>query len=236
MPFLKNIFKITENKLLPKADKIQKYIQPYLEAGSNINLVDIGAHSGSFTDDIEKYYVIENAILAEPIPSLASHLNNKYQAKKYSIYPNVVSEKDGDQIDFYINEFAETSSILKIQTQMEELSEVKAKLVEKVTVTTRTLDALVKQENFSKIDLLKIDVQGSEHLVIKGAEIALKKTRFVWIELSLKPLYHGTSMYYEIIKQMQESGFILLELSPGYRSPKQELLQVDALFSNNLIV
>lgn len=233
----KNIFKSKGYKnVFSTANKIQDYIVPYLGMGTQINLVDIGAHSGDFTNDILRLYTVMNGLLAEPIPSLAEKLKNKYSSKGYSVYPNAFTDRDDDLIDFYINDFAETSSMLRIQTQMEELSDVKTQLVEKVTVRTRTLDSVIKENAFPKIDLLKIDVQGSEHLVLLGAKNALKQTRYVWIELSFKPLYLNSSIYYEIITLMQEQGFYLLELSPGHRSPKRELLQVDALFANNRII
>jgi len=80
--------------------------------------------------------------------------------------------------------------------------------------------------------LLKIDVQGVEHLVLEGGKQALLNTSFVWMELSFKPLYIGSSVFHDIYSMMEKSGFILLELSPGHRSPINELLQADALFAN----
>jgi FkbM family methyltransferase len=230
-----HIFKKILNQFKPQVipDNIKKYIIPYLPSGSVIQMIDIGAHQGKFTDDLLNHYTVKEAILIEPIPRLANLLKNKYPTNKYHIYQNVVSDNDEIAIDFFINEFAETSSLLKIRSEMKELENVATQLVSRVKVVARTLDAIVAESGFRYIDLIKLDVQGAEHLVIKGATNTLTKTKLLWTELSFKPLYEDSSIFHQIYELLVENNFVLLELSPGYRASNRELLQVDALFVNS---
>ena len=69
-------------------------------------------------------------------------------------------------------------------------------------------------------------------LVLAGAEQALKHTSFAWIEVSFKQLYDNSILFSDIYNMMAQAGFILIEISPGHRSLKGELLQADALFKN----
>jgi len=207
------------------------FISNHLKS-NEITIIDIGAHRGDFIDNIKKHFNILSAVLIEPIPELAKYLSKKYESDFFHIIQNVVTDQDFNSKEFHINEFGETSSILKIRKEMTELSDINTRVKETIKVTTRTLDSIVSDLRLNKIDLVKIDVQGAEHLVLKGSEKSLKLTSFVWIEMSLKPLYKGSSVFHDIYEIMEKYGFALLELSPGHRSATKELLQVDALFIN----
>jgi FkbM family methyltransferase len=234
---MRNIFEFVKLKLKfwPKkflSDKIEIYLTKYLTNLAGITIVDVGANRGHFVAQIEKHYSINNAILIEPIPELADHLKLMFTRENFYIYQNVLSDKDRFSIEFQVNEFAETSSVLDFDTKLKELANVNTKLARKELASTRTLDSIITELKLPNIDLIKIDVQGIEHLVIRGGRETLTKTRFIWVELSFKPLYVGSSVFQDIYQLMNENGFILLEISPGHRSPINELLQADALFAN----
>lgn len=213
-------------------DKIELYLEKYLDKDKSITLVDAGAHRGDFVDQIKKHYKIDKAILIEPIPDLAQFLKSKYSDDNIDVYQNALTEKDYESIDFQINEYQETSSILPFKSELKELANVNTRMAKKETVVTRTLDSIIHKAKLNSIDLIKIDVQGAEHLVLAGATNTVMSTKYIWIELSFKPLYIGSSVFHNIYSLMEQNGFVLLEISPGHRSPANELLQADALFGN----
>jgi len=234
-------FQYAKNKLksllkTSQKDKIETYLTKYLSGFKSISIIDIGAHRGAFIDQLEKHYDIAKAVLIEPIAELSGFLQTKFNRKNFIIFQNALSDKDRASIEFQINEFAETSSMLVFKSEMEELSNVNVKLAKKENVTSRTLDSIMEETQFPAIDLIKIDVQGVEHLVLKGGKDTLARTKYIWIELSFKPLYIGSSVFQDIYGLMEENGFILLEISPGHRSSSNELLQADALFANRILV
>ena len=55
----------------------------------------------------------------------------------------------------------------------------------KYTVPTITLDSFVKQKKIKSIDLLKIDIEGSEHLMLQGASKTLKKNKIKTILIEI---------------------------------------------------
>jgi len=83
------------------------------------------------------------------------------------------------------------------------------------------------------VDLLKLDVQGAEHMVLHGGQNTLSKTNMVWTEVSFKRLYEGACLHMEVYDLLARSGFALFELESGFRSASGELLQADALFIRN---
>jgi len=103
---------------------------------------------------------------------------------------------------------------------------------ERIHVSASTLDKLCALHHFDDyIDLLKIDVQGAEHLVIAGALGTLRRTRLIWMELSLQPMYEGCETIESMIKLCKRHGFILRSLENCFCGSDGELLQVDALFA-----
>ena len=201
----------------------------HMQTVTPITVIDVGAHRGNFVEVVSKYSNIGRAILAEPIPDLANFLGNKFKDKGYSVVNCALSDKSG-QVEFEINEETATSSILSIKRNMSELAEVPLGSPKKIMCKTRTLDDVVNEANLDRVDLLKIDVQGAEHLVLKGGAETLKKTAMIWIEVSFKPLYENSSTFFEIYTMLNNSGFIFKSLEPVFHAPNGELLQSDALF------
>lgn len=93
------------------------------------------------------------------------------------------------------------------------------------------LDDLLEKDKFNKIDILKNNVQGAEHLLLEGATETLKLTNLSWIEVSFKPIYENSFVFTDIQKLLDKSGLILSEIFPGYPFIKGEILQADALFT-----
>ena len=201
----------------------------FLSKGTPITLIDVGAHRGDFTEMVSKHADIGKAVLVEPITELAQHLQEKFKRHGYSIFNCVLSDKAG-LVEFEINEAAATSSMLKIYRDIPELANVRLGNPKAIQSQARTLDEVACEAGVETVDLLKIDVQGAEHLVLRGGIETLKMTSLIWIEVSFKPLYEQASTFFEIYEMLGSSGFILNELEPVFRAPDGELLQSDALF------
>jgi len=201
----------------------------HIQGCSNLTLIDVGAHDGLFTQAVDRYCGVTKAILVEPLPHKVAALQKVFNSQNYYIYQCVAASKV-ETIDFEINDFEPTSSILKIKRNIPELASISLGDSKVIKCQAKTLDELVKESQLDYIDLIKIDVQGTEHLVIEGGRETLKKTRMIWTEVSFKALYEGSSNFMDIYHLLNQLDFKLTELVPGFRSPSGELLQGDALF------
>ena len=93
-------------------------------------------------------------------------------------------------------------------------------------------DALIKKEEIEidiirlddeisiekEIALLKIDVQGYELEVLKGATETLKRTSFITLELSNHQSYEGAPLYYELDEYLRNNGFKLYDMIISIRN------------------
>lgn len=79
--------------------------------------------------------------------------------------------------------------------------------------------------------MLKIDTQGFEKNVIDGALQALEHIKVVQLEMSILPLYENEILYTEMIHYLDNKGFQLFSLEPGYFDQSTgQLMQVDGVF------
>jgi hypothetical protein len=79
--------------------------------------------------------------------------------------------------------------------------------------------------------LLKVDTQGYEMEVLKGAGGLLGRTVALQLELSLVPLYEGAPTIAQMISFAADNGFELFNLIPGFRDKRSgRLLQADGFF------
>ena len=78
---------------------------------------------------------------------------------------------------------------------------------------------------------LKLDVQGFELEVLKGAEASLPSVACVQAELSFVPLYDGSPRFLELVKHLDARGFRLAGLEEGHDDVRTgEMLQADGIF------
>lgn len=89
------------------------------------------------------------------------------------------------------------------------------------------------------VDLLKIDVQGYELEVLKGAERTLRATKYVVIEMNCIPQYENGSTFGPVYEAMRFKGFTLKNLfAPNCGTDnllhydERIILHCDALFVN----
>jgi FkbM family methyltransferase len=209
---------------------IPRLLLHHLRRNEPIHLVDVGAYDGNFTFGLACYCGLLSGVMVEPLPHKAAALKERFSAPDYRVFDCALADKPG-KTELHVNEIEATSSLLQLSRQMHEWDGLQLGKERIIPCAQRTLDSVVAEANVPVIDLLKLDVQGAEHLVLAGGEEALKKCKRIWIECSFKPLYAGSSTFNDIYGLLAARGFQLLELSEAFRSSTGELLQVDALFA-----
>jgi FkbM family methyltransferase len=158
--------------LLPgREGDVEVYIESHLAEG--FVFVDVGANVGYYTLKASKLVGAAGRVYAiEPVPSTAAVLRANVRLNDCS---NVV-----------IHEVAAWSArgklTLSVPGSLYGLASVTKEGQGAVTVEALTLDELLRGEN--RVDLIKIDVEGAELEVLRGAQSVLRKARYVVLELS----------------------------------------------------
>ena len=96
---------------------------------------------------------------------------------------------------------------------------------------TARLDAVLDELAGAGPVFLKVDTQGNEAEVVRGAEGVLDRIVAMQLELSLVPLYEGESTYLDVLNALDRLGFDLHFITSGYFSrPLGRQIQFDGFF------
>lgn len=146
----------------------EQWLIDHVAPGAKV-FIDVGANIGNWSKIfLNKMADPQKGILFEPSPlaiaCLNDNLEQEIKTNLVEIIPAAVCETPGT-MDFYMEESAgETSSLISKQ------SNSKSK---KISVETTTIDAEVKKRKLKFIDFLKIDAEGYDLHVLRGAENCL---------------------------------------------------------------
>lgn len=183
-------------------------------------VLDIGAYEGNWATSFSTVFPEAKILMLEGQKSKKDILRQKSEANKQLEFRIALLGSAEQEVEFNIYETA--SSVLK------EDNETGAK-VEIRTLTT--LDQLTINTPFAQPDFIKIDTQGYELEILKGAEKTMQHTQFILLEVSLIDIYKGCPMVAEVMVFMQAKGFVLYDICSLMRRPFDDALyQSDFLF------
>jgi FkbM family methyltransferase len=80
-------------------------------------------------------------------------------------------------------------------------------------VELETLDAWTDREGVDRIDFIKLDTQGSELDVLRGAERVLQTVRAIEAEVEFNPIYEGQPLFGDVDRYLRTQGFVLWRLA-----------------------
>lgn len=184
-------------------------------------VIDVGVGNG--TESLYKGVGSAQYYLVEPVPDtkgVVQKIANKLNAKFFNV---AASDTDGE-IEFYLHADVTGSSALK---QIEQDDRINGNLIR---VPAKRLDSIIT-DTLPHPCLLKIDTQGSELGVLKGAEGVLEQIDLIVCEVSFHQFRHGAPEIADIIIRLKEYGYVPYEILEGhYRSVDNALAQVDIVF------
>jgi FkbM family methyltransferase len=80
------------------------------------------------------------------------------------------------------------------------------------TVPLTTLDAWAERDGLDRVDVLKLDTQGSELGILQGAERLLPTVRAIEVEVEFNPIYTGQPLFGDVDRFLRDRGFVLWRL------------------------
>jgi FkbM family methyltransferase len=204
-----------------RPDKIQTEILEVINQsiGATSNCVDIGCHKGFFLRHILRLSPKGYHFAFEPIPRLYRNLERHFSSDRVRVLPYALSSSAGSA-KFHFNRDNPAFSGLRRRLYPSENDRISI-----LEVDVRTLDGIIPSG--IPIDLIKIDVEGAELLVLRGASETIERSHPVIIfEFGT-----GSSEYYgttpdDIYAFLAKYGYGLFTLS-GFLSRSEKLSSDD---------
>lgn len=195
-------------------------------------VLDIGANSGQFAQQLKGELGYTGRVISfEPISSVFKILTvNADGDPQWQVSNIALGDADENQtINISGNSYS--SSLLDmLPSHLKSAPE--SRYVDSETISVRRLDSVFDDYCSSSENIyMKIDTQGFEGRVLRGAELSLGHIDTVQMEMSLVPLYQGELSFIEMIELMDAKGYGLVALEPGFSDAESgQLLQVDGIF------
>lgn len=178
-------------------------------------VIHVGANLGQ-EKELYRHHNL-NVIWIEPIPEVFTQLeNNISDFPKQSAYQNLITDENNKEYQFNVaNNHGASSSILDFDQHKDIWPGVEFE--KQINLTSVTLSKFVEDKtiDLSRFDTLIMDTQGSELLVLKGAESLLSQFKFIKTEAADFEAYkdccqlHDLDQYLAInhFEQIAKSAF-----------------------------
>lgn len=197
-------------------------------------ILDCGANAGQYVDDLKTAGWKGKVYSFEPLSDAYEKLRARAEAsEEWGTFHFALGERN-EESTIRIAGNSYSSSLLEFSNDFKELRP-DASPVGTETVTIRRLDDVVKEEGleFDGPVMLKLDVQGFELSVLRGALETLPRVSMLQCELALIPSYEGGATFVEVREFLRERGFVLAHLIDGHANHETgELREMDGIFLN----
>ena len=192
-------------------------------------VLDVGANTGQYAKEIFSLGYKKRIESFEPNPAAFKVLSkNALRHANWKAHPFALGETDSTS-EMKISKYSPSSSFLPLADVEHQLD---LSYVGQESVKIKRLDDVYDEVvGSAKCVFLKIDTQGFERQVLRGASERLKDIRGIQLETSLVPQYVGESLVEEHIAYLRERSFVPFWCMQGYKNIRTlQLYQVDFIF------
>lgn len=171
-------------------------------------VIDVGANTGQFAKEIRGCLPQAHIHSFEPIKECFQRLSETMESDlSFSSYNFALGETNSQTI---INKsvYSPSSSLLPMLESHKQLfPHTKDSAPEQIKVQRLDDISELKADTLPKEILLKIDTQGYEDKVLKGASLFLNSVKIIIVETSFVPLYDHQPLFSDIYSLLMEKGF-----------------------------
>lgn len=214
---------ITQNQNLQTIELIKQH---------NIDLIlDVGANFGQFGTDMRNAGYLGQIISFEPVNECYQHLSS-IADHKWQIENFALGDKNSKET-INISNKTVYSSILDVNEFGKSNFSNSIKVVDKQNILVKKLDDIIHKlvNNLNKRRVfLKLDTQGYDNRVIRGALQTLGHVQVLQTEISCKIIYKDTPSVYQRLEELLNIGFNITGIFPISRDKDtMEILEFNCL-------
>ena len=170
--------------------QVEDKILNILKKEKKLTIFDVGCYRGVFTEKIIKMFGWKKNkfYLFDVNKNVKKYIFNLLKLNNVHYNEVALHNKNGKAIYNFNTSFECSGSSISTLVSNDIYWNISRKIILKILflnskgfikykVPTITLDSFVKKNKINCIDILKIDIDGSEHLMLKGAKETLKKNK-----------------------------------------------------------
>jgi FkbM family methyltransferase len=167
--------------------------------------------------------------MSKPFKKLRSKSENDIQWKAYNF---ALGAEDGSS-EINVSKNSYSSSLLEMLPS-HSTSAPESEFISQEKITVKRLNEVYNDvDTDERCCYLKVDTQGYEQQVLLGGNVVIENFKLIQLEMSIVPMYSGEATFREMLDFMEDLGFGLVSLEPGFSDKRSgQLLQVDGVFAN----
>jgi FkbM family methyltransferase len=190
---------------------------------------DVGANNGQFYRMLRESVGYRGRIVSfEPNPALGDDLRALQRRDSHWSVESVALGAEPGELLLNVSRRSDFSSFRSPNATARELFPM-SETAQTVNVPVITLDDYVKRATLETPYLLKLDTQGFDNEVVKGAQNTLRDCQAVLCELSVIHIYDGQIDWKSMIDILTSQGFRIAGLYPVTRTKALEVIEFDCL-------
>lgn len=196
-------------------------------------IIDVGAHAGWFFHCWLDWCPQARIVAFEPTAESFQKATELYGAdRRVRLFQLGLGSQTGELAFNILADSQVSNSFLTPRPAAWESIDYQTGPITQRTVPITTLDRFCAEQQIPGAYLLKIDVQGYELEVLKGATSILPRIDHVFVEAGIQRLYEDAPSFAEVCLFMESQGFHLMHLRAWHRG-NRVLVETDLLFRRN---
>jgi len=193
-------------------------------------VIDAGAGTGQFARRIRNTFSSASLICFEPIDACFQEIQSYFKDDPHiSLHKLALGEQAGS-FEFHVHKNPGSSSFLKM-TDIHTNAYPGSGESESVVIQTIRLDEFLNNTTPDAEIMLKLDTQGTELSILKGAGAWLDKMKVILVELNFAETYEQCPLFDEVYHFLRAHHFSLAGIENASQSLHDgSFLQCDAFF------
>jgi FkbM family methyltransferase len=192
-------------------------------------VLDVGANRGQFALVAAQRWPSARLICFEPLPSAATLLTSVLASAPQAEVRTVALADEPGEVKMHVSKADDSSSLLSIGARQSQTFPGTEE-IGLIPVQAVRLDDELDVAALPRPVLLKIDVQGGELGVLRGAERSLQHVDAVLVECSFVEFYDGQPLAHDVLDFLGEQGFRLTGAGTPTTDANGSVVQIDLLF------
>lgn len=200
-----------------------KFLEHMETLGYKTKIVyDIGACQAAWSKELKANFRNIEIILFEANPAYKTSLENS----GFKFFNDVLSNPGREYVDFYNGTNTGDSYYKETTKYYDQQSSLR--------LPCKTLDKIIKENELPVPNFIKIDTQGSELDILKGAQSVIDQVDFIYTECPIIRYNEGAPNISEYLEFFRSKNFIPIDIFEIHRA-ENILLQIDIMFVRSVI-
>lgn len=194
--------------------------------------VDVGAHKGDFGRMLAKAFPDCRIFAIEADTDLCAGLQRLAAGEVDMDVSNYALHEGAGEIEFFVHLDRGTSSVFPRSSAARRYYHSSDRVVESRRVPAISLDRFLQTKGIGHVDLLKLDTQGAEAAILRGAgdSLSAQSIDVIYTEFFTVPHYQDAPLLHELWGQLAHYGYRLYDLFKGPCGINGQLRFGDAIF------